>query len=172
MRVVAECDELMKSAVLSMCARDPNCAAKMDKLDEDVLAFIQSVKEAYEASLGGGLLSRLETRAIDSAKLFKHFRRLTQVAAANPATFGLDNEGVERLRELRNASAQYNENVLQKRNILGHVVEVQGENGWTLRGSDEISTSDFADIRRTFAAHIEAFRVMSQLVTSVDGQES
>lgn len=170
MRVVAECDELMKSAMLSMVARDPNCADKCGELDDNVQEFMAGLKDAYEASLGGGLSDRLATRAVDSAKLFKHFRRLTKIAAANPGTFGMNGEGQDRLRELRASSAQYDRHVLSKRNVLGHVVEVQGEKGWVLQGSDEISVNDFADIRRAFATHIDAFREMKRLVTSLDGQ--
>lgn len=166
MRVVAECDGLMKSAVLSMSARDPNCAGKIAELDENVLSDMQNVKAAYTAA--GDLAARIETRAVDSAKLFKHFRRLTKVAAGNPNLFGLGGEGVERLRELRNLSAQYDQKVLRKRNLLGHMIEVQGSAGWVLQGSDEIAVGDFADIRQTFAAHIDAFREMNDLVTLLD----
>jgi CheY-like chemotaxis protein len=169
MRVVSECDELMKGSVLSMSARDPNCAGKIVQLDEDVLTFMALVKEAYEESITGDLTARLNTFAVDSTKLFKHFRRLTKIAASDPATFGLDQAQVERLRELRAVSAQYDQAVLRKRNVLGHVVEVQGEAGWKLQGSDEIAINDFADIRQTFAAHVDAFREMKQLVTSLDG---
>jgi len=168
MRVVAECDELMRAAVLSMSNRDPNCAGKVADLDGDVLKFIDGTKQAYEASLAGDIVARLDTRAVDSAKLFMHFRRLTKVVAANPSTFGLNEEQVERLRELRKASAQYDPQVLRKRNVLGHVIEIQGEQGWVLQGSSEINISDFADIRRTFAAHIDAFREMSKLVATLD----
>lgn len=169
MRVVAECDELMKTAVLSMSARDPNCAGKIAELDGNVIEDLENVKTAYQAA--EDLIQRIETRAVDSAKLFKHFRRLTKIVAADPDTFGLDSDGVERLRELRGASAQYDQKVLSKRNILGHVVEVQGENGWVLSGSSEISISDFAEIRRVFAAHIDAFRRMAQLVMLLDGEQ-
>lgn len=172
MRVVAECDALMKTAVLSMSSRDLNCAGKLGELDEDVLQFIAGMKEAYEASTTGDLGSRLGTRAIDSAKLFKHFRRLTQVAAGDPATFGLSAEQVERLRELRKNSAQYAQNVLNKRNILGHVIEVQGDQGWVLQGSDEISVADFPEIRQVFASHIDAFRELSELVVLLDAKQS
>lgn len=172
MRVVAECDELMKLAMVSMVARAPSCANKSTDLDADVLKFMVDCKEAYEAALSGDLIARLNTRAVDSAKLFKHFRRLTQVAAAEPETFGLEAEQVERLRELRRATAQYDQSVLRKRNDLGHVVEVRGETGWVLHGSDEIGVNDFADIRRTFAAHIDALREMMQLVTLLDGQQT
>ncbi|WNV10129.1 response regulator [Tardiphaga sp. 709] len=172
MRVVAECDTLMKSAMLSMCERDPNCVAKVSDLDKDVLDFIASMQKKYELAISGDLSARIDTRAVDSLKLFKHFRRLTQIAATAPATFGINEAGVERLRELRRQSAQYNENVLNKRNVLGHVVEVQSDDGWVLKGSDEIRVSDFPDIRRSFAAHIDAFREMGDLVIPLDAQQT
>jgi len=168
MRVVAECDELMKKTMLSMCIRDSTCAGKVTKLDEDVLDFMSKTKAAYEASVGGDLASRLETRAVDSLKLFKHFRRLTQVSVNNPKSFGLNEEQVERLRELRQQTSQYDPHVLKRRNVLGHVVEVQREAGWVLEGSDEISVRDFPEIRRIFAAHIDACRDMGGIVNPVD----
>lgn len=170
MRVVAECDEIMKSAVLSMSARDANCAAKVTDLDAEVLKFMEGVQLAYETACSGDLSARLATRAIDSAKLFGHFRRLTRVVAANPDIFGLSQNQVERLRELRAACAQYDPQVLKRRNVLGHVVEVQSAQGWTLQGSDEIAIGDFPDIRRVFAAHIDALREMKHLVTLLDGK--
>jgi CheY-like chemotaxis protein len=172
MRVVAECDALMKAAVLSMSTRDPNCAGKLADLDTEVRKFIVDMGEKYEAAVAGDLGGRLDTRVIDSAKLFRHFRRLTQVAASDPGTFGLDAAQVERLRELRTQSAQYTESVLNKRNILGHVVEVQGAEGWVLQGSDEISVGDFPEIRRVFAVHIDALRELSELVVTLDKQQS
>lgn len=170
MKVVAECDDLMKVAVLSMSARDPSCAAKIKDLDESVLADLAAVRTKYEAA--NDLIQRIKTRAVDSTKLFKHFRRLTKIVAANPGTFGLDHNDVDQLRELRGVSAQYDQLVLHKRNILGHVVEVQGEAGWVLSGSNEIAIGDFPEIRRSFAAHIDAFRRMSDLVTLLDGQQA
>lgn len=172
MRVVAECDDVMKTAMLSMCNRDAACEGKMSELDHDVLSFLSAQTEKYEAARQGGLTSRLDTRAVDSAKLFKHFRRLTQVAAGSPGTFGLNDEQVERLRELRRASAQYDQNVLNKRNVLGHVIEVEGPNGWVLQGSDEINVGDFAEIRRVFASHIDAFREMCKLMLILDQQKA
>lgn len=164
MRVVAECDSLMKSAVLTMTNHDPACAAKLAELDKDVFKSIDNMKEKYASVTDSDLESRLATRAVDSLKLFKHFRRLTQIVAANPATFGLNDEKVERLRELRLQSAQYNENVLTKRNILGHAVEVAQDEGWVLQGSDEITVADFPEIRQIFASHIDAFREMKDIV--------
>lgn len=172
MRVVAECDEIMKKAMLSMCARDKGCEDKVAALDDDVLAFIEGMKQSYEASAvdNKDLAARLATRAVDSAKLFKHFRRLTEVVTKNPGNFSLDETKVDRLRELRKNSAQYDQHVLKKRNILGHVFEVQGENGWILEGSTEISVSDFPEIRRGFAAHIDAIREISELVAASSTQ--
>lgn len=172
MRVVAECDELMKSAILSMTARDATCAAKVTELDKDVLKSFETFKIKYEEAIVIDLPARLMTRAVDSAKLFKHFRTLTKVAVSQPDNFDLDADKVERLRELRQNSAQYIESVLGKRNILGHVIEVQEQTGWVLKGSDEIGVSDFPDIRRVFAAHIDAFREMCTLVTLLNSQEA
>lgn len=168
MKVVAECDSLMKDAMLAMCNRDPNCSAKMSELDRDVLEFIDEMKAVYEGAISGDLNSRIATRAVDSAKLFKHFRRLTQVAAAQSAAFGLNQDQVERLRELRKLSAQYDQTVLKKRNILGHVVEKRGATGWVLKGSDDVRIEDFPEIRRAFANHIDFFREMSSIVTALD----
>lgn len=172
MRVVAECDELMKKAVISMTARDSNCAAKISELDKEVLKSFDVFKAKYQEAIEVDLLARLTTRAVDSAKLFKHFRTLTKVAVSQPAAFDLDDTKVERLRELRLVSAQYIESVLGKRNVLGHVFEVKEQDGWVLKGSDEINVSDFPDIRRVFAAHIDAFREMNVLVTLLDKQEA
>lgn len=172
MRVVAECDDIMKKAVVSMTARDATCVAKLADLDHDVLTHVAEVQGKYDAAKSGDLPARLSTMAVDSSKLFKHFRRLTKVVAANGATFGLDDEKVERLRELRRASAGYEKNVLGKRNILGHVMEVQAESGWILKGSDEIGTKDFADIRREFSTQIDALREISDLVMILDSQEA
>lgn len=168
MRVVSECDEIMKRAMLSMCSQDQGCAEKVTELDNDVFSFIDSMKACYsDAAIGNDLSARLGTRAVDSAKLFKHFRRLTEIVAKNPIVFQLDYTQVDRLRELRKCSAEYDKNVLKKRNILGHVFEERGENGWILKGSDEISVSDFPDIRRGFAAYIDALREIGELVTTV-----
>ncbi|MBP2550153.1 CheY-like chemotaxis protein [Neorhizobium galegae] len=168
MKVVAECDDLMKNAVLRMTLREPKCAAKVAEMDDDVFTFLSEMKGKYEAAVPSGMQERFDTRAIDSTKLFKHFRRLTQIVTSNPASFGLEEDQVDRLRELRNMNAKYDKMVLKKRNILGHVTEVQGKDGWVLQGSDEISVGDFAEIRRGFATHIDAIREMSDLVLLLD----
>jgi CheY-like chemotaxis protein len=168
MKVVAECDDLMKSAILSMDARDKKCADKVADLDQNVFEDLEGVRAAYQAAQD--LDQRIKTRAVDSMKLFKHFRRLLKVVAANPQAFGLDDERVEELRALRVTTLEYDRRVLTKRNVLGHVVEIQGATGWELRGSDEIAIGDFPDIRQTFAVHIQAFRRMAELVTVLDGK--
>lgn len=164
MRVVAECDSIMKESVLSMSNRDPNEQNSLGALDNDVLKFINGMKVAYEASLEKGIQGRLDTRAVDSAKLFSHFRRLTKVATSSPDHFGLSAVQIDRLRELRLDSAQYVVDVLQRRNVLGHVVEVKGAGGWILSGSNEINVTDFPDIRRMFAVYIDALREMNEIL--------
>jgi DNA-binding NarL/FixJ family response regulator len=164
MRVVAECDEIMKETVISISQRDPNTPKNLSELDKDVLEFINQMRNNYESSLREGIEGRLNSRAVDSAKLFNHFRRLTKVVTGSPDSFGLNAVQVDRLRELRANTSQYTNNVLKRRNILGHVVEVQGANGWVLTGSNEINVTDFPDIRRLFAANIDALREMNNIL--------
>lgn len=166
MRVVAECDELMKHAVLKMSGKDAEEIRRLADLDDDVFRFMDSMQELYRESTKGGISGRLATRAVDSAKLFKHFRRLTRVAIANRAEFGLEHGEVERVRELRARSSQYVAEVLNKRNMLGHVVEIMNDDGWTLQGDSEISASDFPEIRRVFASNIDALREMCEIIST------
>lgn len=172
MRVVAECDELMKTAMLSMVSRDKACADKVNDLDVEVFQFLEEQQDRYKQAVAGELSHRLTSRIVDSSKVFSHFRRLTALVARDPGSFGLDNAQVERLRELRRGSSQYVKQVLNKRNVLGHVVEVAGERGWVLRGSTEISAEDFPDIRRTFALYIDTIREMNKIVVPLAAEQA
>lgn len=164
MRVVAECDQIMKGAVLHISNADPESKKRLGELDKDVTDFITGMKEKYEASMHYGLEERLSTRAVDSAKLFSHFRRLTRAATSNPTVFNLNKDQTEKLKALRADSAQYDIDVLQKRNILGHVIEIRSSEGWVLQGNKEINVGDFPDIRQVFAKYIGALREMSDIL--------
>lgn len=168
MRVVAECDEIMKSAVLTMSEADPEAETTLEALDQDVLDFIKGMEQSYRSVLGDGISGRLATRAVDSAKLFNHFRRLTKIVTRFGEAYGLTEEQLDRLRELRGASSQYVNNVLKKRNVLGHVVEVKGDEGWVLQGTAEIAASDYPEIRRQFAVNIDALREMGNIIASAN----
>lgn len=164
MRVVAECDEIMRKTVVAMAGFDSDHTSRLSELDADVFQFMDGVRSAYENSLSSGIEGRLNTRAVDSAKLFNHFRRVIKVVIRSPEEFGLSAESVDRIRELRKDTANYVNNVLQRRNVLGHVVEVKSAEGWVLSGSSEIGVSDFPDIRRLFAVNIDALREISAIL--------
>ena len=168
MHVVAECDDMLKAAVSSMHARDGECAAKLSDLDSDVDEFLALIGVNYADAKSGALEDRLKSRAVDSGKLFKHFRRLTRIAARKPSEFGLSNDQQERLRELRANTTEYDVEVLGKRNILGHAKEIENEDGWSLSGSGEITVEDFPLLRQSFAMHLDAIREMSSIVCSLD----
>lgn len=168
MRVVAECDAVMREVLLSISALDSDEPARLKQLDDDVFKFMEEIKTTYEASQPKGIAGRLGTRAVDSAKLFSHFRRVTKVVTASPDAYGISKSQVDRLRELRAHSAKYDKEVLNKRNVLGHVVEEQGENGWVLSGGSDIKTSDFPEIRRNFALYINALREMNSILLCKD----
>ena len=171
MRVVADCDEMMRSGTRIMTRCDDGCRSKMQELDRDVLGFIDGARKKYLAATHGTLDDRLGTRAVDSAKLHKHFRRLTAQVANNGTSLGLDNAAIERLRELRRKTREYDRQVLKKRNILGHVRELEGADGWVLEGGD-ISLADFPDMRRKFAEHIAAFQDMVAIIKMLDPEQA
>jgi response regulator RpfG family c-di-GMP phosphodiesterase len=168
MRVVSECDAIMKQSMLLMCERDNTCAERVQELDKDVLEHMDEMKNKYTKTQAGTLQDRFDSRAVDSAKLHKHFRRLTETATKQPDIFGLSHEQVDRLRELRKQTAQYDIKVLRKRNILGHVVEVKSDKGWALNDTSEITIQDFPEIRQIFATHIDAFREIGKIVVRLD----
>ncbi|PRY23159.1 CheY-like chemotaxis protein [Aliiruegeria haliotis] len=171
-KVVAECDDIMKTSVLFITKQDRECADKVKKLDDEVFKSAEKLLEKYKTASEGSLEDRLNTRAVDSLKLFKFFRLLSRAVTARPEAFGIDAERVERLRELRNESKGYNEKILAKRNTLGHVIEIEGPEGWALQGSDDISVMDFPILRQTFAEHIDAFREMRDIIVADNGQQS
>jgi len=164
MRIVAECDTLMRSSLVAMTERDDECAKLLPQLDEVVAEFIENGRVSYETACIGGIQERLDTMIVDSAKTFGHFRRLTNAAAKNGAAHGLDANQVDQLRALRKQSALYDPQVLKRRNVLGHANEVRRDDGWALEGSEEITVADFPDIRREFAANIAAIRGICDLI--------
>lgn len=163
MQVVAECDDLLRLGSEMMTHCDDSCKDLLEKLDQDVMEFITDNKNKYQDAMKKSFEERLKTRAVDSNKLYKHFRRLTRELAKNGKSLGLGDTEIDRLRELGRDTSKYDQQVLKKRNILGHVRESEGQNGWTLEGGD-ISISDFPSLRRTFAEHIIAFREINQII--------
>ena len=166
MRVVAECDELMRRGVRTMTGLGGGYEGMIQALDSDVIEFLTDTEGRYRAAMQGTLDDRLNNRAVDSGKLYNHFRRLTKEVAKNGRALGLDSDITDRLRELRRSTSQYHQNVLQKRNTLGHVRELEGPDGWRLEGGD-IDLADFPSLRRAFAEHIDAFRTMVNIVENL-----
>jgi CheY-like chemotaxis protein len=169
MRVVAECDALMRETVRTLTAAHEQCRSEMVKLDEDVFNHLDEVRMKYQIASAVDMDARLSTFAVDSAKLYKHYRRLTKLVIANGPLLGLDGERMDRLRELQRESAQFSRDVLGKRNVLGHAREIEGEDGWRLEGGDGLTVEDFPGIRQVFAKYINAFREIGTLVAPRGG---
>lgn len=166
MQVVAECDEMMRSGIQTITQRCVDSRQMTQDLDSDVLGFFAETKGKYRQAMQGSLEDRLQTRAIDSGKLHKHFRRLTRQLTKNGDSLGLGETDIDRLRELRQSTSEYDLKILKKRNTLGHVRETEGRDGWVLEGGD-ISLDDFPDLRQTFAEHISAFREMIDIIQTL-----
>lgn len=167
MRVVAECDTLMHDGVRHLTSTSNVCLEMLAEMDEDVISFYMEKTEQYRMAAEGSLDDRIGTFAIDSTKLYKHFRRVIKAVLKDPETFKLSAELSDELRSLSRGTRQYDSTVLRKRNILGHAQEVEGEFGWEIRGPYEISSNDFPELRRAFAEHIDGFRRMIEIVKSV-----
>jgi CheY-like chemotaxis protein len=164
MRVVAECDALMKHTVRNLTNHHESCKSEIERLDEDVLKHLDIVKTKYEQAIEVDLEARLGTFAVDTTKLYKHFRRLTKLVTKNSEAFRLSDTQVERLRELQAESANFDTEVIGKRNILGHAREIEESDGWRLEGADGLRVADFPSIRQVFAKYIDAFREIEALV--------
>ena len=169
MQVVAECDGMMRRGIQTITQRCDDSSKLTQALDDDVLEFFSDAKQKYQQAVKGSIEDRLQSRAVDSGKLHKHFRRLTREVAKNGDSLGLGEIAIDRLRELRQSTAQYDQEVLTKRNTLGHVRELEGPDGWVLEGGD-ISLDDFAGLRQTFAEHIDAFREIINIIDALDGE--
>ncbi|WP_025886073.1 response regulator [Asaia prunellae] len=168
MRVVAECDAIMKEAVIYLSATDDSCAAILTEMDNDVFEHIDEVKKRYQASMGNSVQARLDTFAVDSAKLFAHFRRLSKKILSNPNSIRLSTAQIDELRNLNRKTSNYVVAVLNRRNALGHAKEMRTAEGWKLDGNSGIKISDFPMIRRDFAVYKEAFESIRKLITSSD----
>ncbi len=170
MQVVADCDDLMRRGVETMTCWDNGFGEMVKELDCEVLEFIKNSKKNYKDAMNGTISDRIDTRAIDSGKLHNHFRRLTkELANKNPLL--LDDKKVDHLRELRKITSNYDPEVLQKRNTLGHAKESKGPSGWVLQGGN-INSDDFPKLRQTFTEHIIAFQEMIDIIESLDSQQT
>lgn len=166
MRVVAECDELMKHAITTLYEADTSCSDMVTELDTEVIDSIESLQTKYVAAQSLTLNDRFNTRAIDSMKLHKHFRLLIKKITKNGSTFNLTPEQADRVRELSIKSKHYQTEVLERRNILGHVKEVEKEDGWYLEGNNALHSRDFPELRRVFAARISDFTEIVNIITT------
>ena len=168
--VVAECDAAMRKAVLAMHDKHERCSSLLEKLDGDVEDGARELADSYGRARQGDLRDRLATRSVDSAKLYKHFRRSTKAALSVSEAFQLDEPAKDELRSLHLETADYDEKVIRKRNSLGHAREVRSETGWTLEDSGGIDVGDFPELRRNFASQLQAIKRMVVLLAP-DGDE-
>ena len=168
MQVVAECDEMMRHGIQTITTLNEDYRRLTQALDDDVLKFFVETERKFRQSMEGSIEDRIQTRAIDSGKLHKHFRRLTKQMAKDGASLGLGEMDIDRLRELRQNTSQYDQQVLAKRNTLGHARESEGSEGWVLEGGD-IKLADFPALRQTFAQHVGAFREMIDIIVKLGG---
>ena len=142
MGTVGQCDDLLRSLLLSTYGRSPAAAQKdlADALDRYVQESLQHQEEQYATY--NAFEEKLASRAVTSY----HLQRLTLHIT----------KGKESYRDQRKVLARFYEEVLKPRNILGHAAETRTDQGWTVTssGNSPIGTQDFPRLRRDMATHL------------------
>lgn len=181
-KVVADCDELIKKSILQLCETFPICRDAVTELDDDVLSFFQEAVQNYNDVQKKGIEERFQSHLIDSMKSFKHLRRLTGTILNNKE-INIDGKIKEDIKYLRNNTKKYDKDVLCKRNLFAHVKEVKTKNGLELvqekfqkengyksgakTSEGNLTPADYPDIRQTFATYFTNFREMAKLIETL-----
>lgn len=163
MEVVAQIDEICKSIILRHQEH-----FDIKRLDDDVNQSISSMKDKYgELS---DIETKLESRAVDSQKLFKQFRRILE-SVNNKLPEG---EQKDHFNALRKATSSYSDDVLKIRNTLGHALEEKTDSGWQiLDGSGEVimTVNDFPGYRDNFMKQLEAFKEIQEYLGTENSEQ-
>jgi len=146
--VVGKCDDELKKILHAIyLATDKAGKAKLNgAFDEAVARAAESSAAGYQRV--GKFADKLSCRAASSFVLYK-------VALATLR----EHKGLEGQRE---KLVSYKEEVLDKRNVLGHATEEQAEDGWivTSTTAPPIGSADFPLLRQNLASHLANVRAI------------
>lgn len=162
MEVVATTDLLCKEVVIAL--HNQGIADGFDeRVSSEVVRSANQIAEDFPKI--DGLISQLEHRAVDSMKLFGLFRDLLRAFIRDMDA----GEQKDHLRALRGATNSFRDDVILKRNVLGHAKETRSDDGWAILDSDEnviMTADDFPELRRVFLSNLKAIRAIHQLLVS------
>ena len=160
MEVVAQADDLCRKVVKSF--GEAGAAEKIcTELDKAVLKSAESVISTFSSK--DDLNGKLANRAVDSAKLFKVFRELLKDEIKSTSSGPEKDE----LMALSAATRKYREDVLRVRNVLGHALEREAEDGWEIldgEGNVFMTVADFPTHRANFIRNLRSIRKIHRLL--------
>lgn len=155
MGVVGKCDDELRKIIhaiyLGMGSADK---AKLEIVfDQAVARAAESAAAAYQRL--GKFVEKLSSRAASSGVLY------------NVALVGLRAYG--ELEVKRKKLAEYKDQVLDPRNVLGHAIEVQSAGGWivTSTAAPPIGSASFPQLRQNLASHLDNVRAIRIHVSGV-----
>ena len=153
-RVVAECDEELRQILRHFASAD---SLELD-IVESLIERLESSKERQLRKVNPirSLNELLDQPSISSGILFQEVNR--RVRDSNPS---------DEVRLLRSDLGDYPNKVLERRNILSHVLEERAANGWKIVGSErypDITVDNFPTIRSDFLARLNGIQELRKLL--------
>ncbi len=175
MKVVADCDALMKESILLLTQKIATTDDAIEYLDNAVNKAVDSCKEKYRKCKN--LESKLESRAIDSYKIFRCFRHLLknsneEIRKKIQKKCDLEDEEMQNeFLKFYTKLKEYYFEVLKIRNELGHAREKKYNGRLMLENKDKtIDISDnsyFVEKRKNFADQVEAVEGLKMLIEKI-----
>lgn len=158
-------DECMRQLLRAAYARmTPEAGKELIRIIDDYVGkSIDKSREEYSkiADIDG----KIASRALTSIILFKASKYAIEV---------LSREMPECAKHLE-IMKEYLVEVIQPRNLLGHVVETREDAGWVVQGKSgqKITKKDLSDIRKHLRTHLENFAALSAcLVVAEEAKEN
>jgi len=151
MATVGKCDDELRSFLRHVyaAADDGRKELMVSELDKLVQSATSNAGKKY-AELDS-FDSRLHSRSVTSFHLQKFALNLLRKK--------------DGYKDVRSLLSRYDPEVLERRNILGHVLEERTDAGWVLssiRGTS-ITIQDFPELRRHMAGHLGNIRLLRQI---------
>lgn len=175
MKVVADCDALMKESILLLTGKMKTTDYAIQCLDKSVDRSVTSLKNQYCDCKNIG--SKLESRAIDSYKIFLCFCHLLKKSKKEILKeifekCELEDEELQNdFNKFHYKLKKYSCEVLKIRNELGHAREKKYNGRLMLENKDKtIDISDnsyFVEKRKNFADQVEAVEGLKMLIEKI-----
>lgn len=160
MKVVAEVDTLCRATVAQIATGDVRVEA--EKFLNDAVAT-QSNRNLEDYPKLESLSLKLKHPATDSMKSFRVFREVLKKRIGQLPS----GEEKDELSGLKLQTKTYIQDVLEIRNVLGHALEAEEEEGWSIKNRDGqiiMTVADFPRYRSDFLSHLRALRRISEIL--------